>query len=153
MLFKNRLMWTINRANNPIWSNPEDPSHRFFLWFIGVSTSLFVPVNTWRLSSVTIHCSPSLDDSPVLGSTSSSFVLLIDFMSSGLASVTASLLLIHFIGSNLCCERRGCSCFNTSIASLGFLLIWWKSSMWSCFFAFAAMGYFSSLLSPTYLIA
>ena len=56
-------------------------------------TSLFVSLHIWRLSYVTVHCSPSPEDSSVLGSTSTCFVLLIDFKSSGIASVVAYPLL------------------------------------------------------------
>ena len=129
MPFRSRLIWTLNGANNPIGSNTEDTSDRIFLWVIGVSTSLLVPLHTWKLSSVTVHCSPSTEDPSVLGSTSTCFVLLIDFKSSEIASVTASLLPIHFFSSNPCCERRGCSWLKTSIASSGVSAELMKSSM------------------------
>ena len=111
-------------------SNTEDTNDKIFLWVIGASTSFFVPLHTWRLSSVTVHCSLSTEDPSILGSTSTCLVLLIDFKSSGIASVTASLLLIHFFNSNPCCERRrGCSWLKTSNASSGVSTDLMKSSI------------------------
>ena len=67
---------------------------------------MFVPLHNWRLSSVAVHCSPSDKDPSVLSSTSICPVSLIDFKSSGIASVTTSLLLIHFFSSIPCCEKK-----------------------------------------------
>ena len=117
--FRSLLLWTLNGANNPIGPNTKDTSDRILLWVLGAPPSLFIPLHTWRLSSVLVHFSPSTEDPSVLGSTSTCFVLLNDFKLSGIASVTASLLLIHFFSSNPCCERRGCSWLKTSIASSG----------------------------------
>ena len=119
MPFRSPLMWTLNGASNTIGSNTEDTSDRIFLWVIGASTSLLAPRQTWRLSSVTVHCSPSTEDLSVLDSTSTCFVLLFDFESIGIALQTSSLLLIHFVSGNLCCERRCCNWLKTSIASSG----------------------------------
>ena len=66
MPFRSRLIWTLNGANNPIGSNTEDTSDRIFLWVIGICTSFLVPLHTWRLSSLTVHCSPSTEDPSVL---------------------------------------------------------------------------------------
>ena len=139
------LRWTLNSASNPIWSNTEETivcvcvcvcvwvsvivSDRIFVSIIGASTSLFLPLHTWRMSSVTVHFSPSTESPSLLGSTSTCFVLLIDFKSSGIASITVSFLLIHFFDSNPCCERRGCSWLNTSIASTRISADLMKSSM------------------------
>ena len=64
-----------------------------------------------------------------MGSTSTCFVLLVDFKSSGIALVTESLLLIHFFSSNLCRKRIGCSWLKTSIAFSGVFTDLMKSSM------------------------
>ena len=56
MPFRSRLMWTPNGANNPIGSNFEDTNEKIFLWVIGDATSLFVPLHTWRLSSIMVYC-------------------------------------------------------------------------------------------------
>ena len=133
MPFRSRLMWTLNGANNPIESNTEETIDKIFLWVISASTSLFLPQHTWRLSLITVHCSPSTENPSVLGSISTCFVLLIDCKSPGIASVTASLLLIHFFSSNPCREKRGCSWLKTSIASSRFLMIWWNRPFRSCF--------------------
>ena len=84
MLFRSRLMWTLNGANKPIGSITEETNDKIFLWVIGASTSSFVPLHTWRLSSITVHCSPSTEDPSVLGSTWTCFVLLIGFNLRGL---------------------------------------------------------------------
>ena len=81
MLFRSRLMWTLNGANKLIWSNTENTNDKILLWVLGASTSLFVPLHTWRLSSITVHFSPSTEVPSVLGSTSTCFVLLTDFNS------------------------------------------------------------------------
>ena len=112
-------MWTLNWANNPIQSNTEDTSGGIFPWVIDSSTSLFVPLHTWSLLSFWVNCSPNTEDLSVLGSTSTCFVLLIDFKSSGITTETASLLLIHNFSSNRYCERSGCSWLKASIASSG----------------------------------
>ena len=110
------LMGTLNGANSPIGSNTQETGERIFFWVIGASTALLVPLHNWRLSSVTFLCSSSTEDPSVLGSTSTCFVLLIDFKSSEIALVTALLLLIHFFSSNLWCERRCCSWLTTLFA-------------------------------------
>ena len=129
MTFKSRLMWTLNGAKNPIVSNTEDTNDKIFLWVKGASTSLFVPLHTWRMSLITVHYSPSTEDPSELGSTSTCSVLVIDFKSSGIASVTASLLLIHFLNSYTSRDRRGCSWLKISIASSGVSTDLMKSSM------------------------
>ena len=117
MFFRSRLIWTLNKTNNQVGSNTENTIKRIFLWVIDAWITLLLPLHSWRLSWVTVNCGPSTEDHSVLGSTSTCFVLLIDFNSSGIASVTASLLLIHFLNSNPWCERRSCNWLKTSIAS------------------------------------
>ena len=84
--------------------------YRCFNFFVRTSVHL-------KISPVTVHCSPSTEDPSVLGSTSTCFLLQIDFMSSGFTLVPASLLYIHFFSSNPGCERRGSNWLKTSIAS------------------------------------
>ena len=55
MLFRSRLKWTLNGANSPRGSNTEETRDKIFLWVIGVSTSLLVPLQTCRLPSVIVH--------------------------------------------------------------------------------------------------
>ena len=76
MLFwcRSRLIWTLNGADSPRASNTEETRHKIFLWVIGVSTSLLVPLQTCRLSSVIVHLSPSTDEPSLLGSISKFFV-------------------------------------------------------------------------------
>ena len=102
MLFRSRLIRTLNGANSPRGSNIAETRDKNFLWVIGVSTSLLVPRQTCRLSSMIVQWSPSTDEPSLPGSTSTCFVLLIDFKSSGIALVTTSLLVIHFFSSNPC---------------------------------------------------
>ena len=78
MVFKSRLIWTLNGANSPRVSNTEETRVKIFLWVIGFSTSLLVPLHTYRLSSVIVHWSPSTVEPSLLCSTSTCFVSLID---------------------------------------------------------------------------
>ena len=128
MPLRSRLMSTLNGENNPIGSNNEYTKDKIFLSVIGASISLFVLLHTRKLSSVTVHCNPSTEDPSVLGSNSTCFVLLIDFKSSGIALVTASLLLVHFFNSNPYREKRGCSWLKTSVASSGVSTDWCQLS-------------------------
>ena len=80
MLLRNLLLWTLSGANN---------STGQFIWVLGVSTSLFLPQRTWSLSSVTVNCSPSIEDPNMFVSISKCFVLLSNFKSSVIASLTA----------------------------------------------------------------
>ena len=134
MLFRSRLIWTLNGANSPRASNSEETRENIFLWVIGVSTFLLVPLQTCRLSSIIFYWSPSTDEPSLPGSTSTCFVLLIDLKSSGIALVTTSLLVIHFFSSNPFFERRGWSCSKTLIATDWVLrLTWWNRPCRSCF--------------------
>ena len=100
--------------------------YKGFQFLVGTSTHLKAIIST-------VHFCPSTEDPSVLGSTSTCFVLLIDFKSSGIASVTASSLLIHFFNSNPCCERKVVVDWRLQLLLRGFLLIWWNRPCRSCF--------------------
>ena len=126
-------MLTLNGANKLIGLNIEDTSDKIFLWVTRASIFFFVPWQTWRPSSVTVHCIPSTEDSSVLGSISTCFVSLIDFNSTGIASETLSLLPIYFF-VQIPSEKEDVATDHRLQRFLqGFLLIWWNRPCRSCF--------------------
>ena len=59
MFFRSCLIWTLNGANSPRRLNTEETRDKIFLWVIGFSTSLLVPLQICRLSSLIVHWSPT----------------------------------------------------------------------------------------------
>ena len=78
IFFSSSLKWTLNGAYNAMGSNTENTRNKICLWVMGASTSLLVPLQTWRLSSVTFHWSPSTNDTSVFGWKSACLVLQVD---------------------------------------------------------------------------
>ena len=76
------------------------------LWVTVVSTSLLVLLHASIRSSVTIPGSPSTEDPSSMVSTSTKFVLLIDFMASEIPADISSVVRINFLSSYPCFEIK-----------------------------------------------